>query len=384
VVAPEPLPSQRHRFDIPDGVAYLNCAYFSPKPRSVLDAGARAIASLAHPWAVEPRHFFDGPETLRDAFGQLVNGDSDGVALVPSVSYAVGVAAANLEVGPGRSVVLVREQFSSDVYPWQSKVAVEGGTIVTAEWLGEGDWTESVLGAIDHTTAVVCVPNVHWADGRAFDLVRIGEAVRAVGAALVVDASQSLGAVPFDVAAVQPDYLISVGYKWQFGPFSYSYMWIAPEHRNGVPLEATWIGRKGSEDFTRLVDYTDEFQPGARRFDVGEFSNFQLVPMAIAALEFLSELEPGRIGATIRPLTDRVETGCREMGLDPIASLDRHPHLIGVRFPRGIPDGLRDRLAADSIYVSIRGNAVRVGPNIYNTMDDIERLLVAFESAVGG
>jgi selenocysteine lyase/cysteine desulfurase len=312
----------------------------------------------------------------------LVNGDADGVAFIPSASYGVGVAAANLRIGPGRTLVIADEQFPSDVYPWQATIAEDGGRITTAEWTGRGDWTEAVLSRIDDTTAVVCVPQVHWADGRAFDLMAIGEAARAVGAALVIDASQSLGAVPCDVAAIKPDFLISVGYKWQFGPYSYCYLWVAPRHRTGTPIEATWIGRKGSEDFTRLVDYTDEYQPGARRFDVGEFSNFQLVPMAIAAIDFLNELDPARIGATIEPLTDRIEQGCRSMGLEPIAAADRRPHLIGVRFPSGIPDGLRDRLAEDSIYVSIRGNAVRVGPNIYNTPDDIERLLAAFASVV--
>lgn len=383
MATPQPLPSQRHRFDIPDGVAYLNCAYFSPKPRSVLEAGKRAIASLAAPWNVVPRHFYEEPDRLRDEFARLVGGDADGVAFVPSVSYGIGVAAKNLTIGPDRTVVLFDEQFPSDVYPWRARVDAEGGSIVVAEHPGSGDWTQAILDAIDGTTAVVCVPHCHWADGRAFDLEAIGAAVRSVGAALVVDASQSLGAVPFDVGAVRPDFLVSVGYKWQFGPYGYCYLWVAPEHRAGMPLEETWVGRKGSEDFARLVDYTDEYQSGARRFDVGEYSNFQLVPMALAALEFLNELDPARISATLEPLTRRVEEGCLELGLDPIPAADRHPHLIGVRFPDGIPDGLGDRLADDAVYVSIRGNAVRVGPNVYSTEDDIERLLAAFGAVLG-
>jgi selenocysteine lyase/cysteine desulfurase len=380
----QPLPSQRHRFEIPDDVAYFNCAYFSPKPDSVLEAGRRAVESQSHPWDVLPRHFYEPNEQLRIEFARLVGGDADGVAFVPSVSYGVGVAAANLEIGPGRSVVLVEEQFPSDVYPWRTSVADQGGSIVTVAAPVGGDLTDAVLEAIDTQTAVVAVPQCHWADGRAFDLVAIGAAARAVGAALVVDASQSLGAVPFDVATVKPDYLVTVGYKWLFGPFSYGYLWVAPQHRNGIPLEATWIGRKGSEDFSRLVDYTDEYQPGARRFDVGEFSNFTLVPMAMAALGFIHELGPARISATIAPLTNRIEQGCIELGLEPVPSSDRRPHLIGVRFPGGLPDGLRDRLAADSIFLSVRGSAVRVAPNVYNTMEDVDRLLAAFSDVLGG
>jgi len=379
----QPLAPQRHLFDIPEDVAYLNCAYFSPKPHVVLEAGRRALTAQSHPWDVLPHHFFDPPEILRREFAALVGGDADGVAFVPSVSYGVGVAARNTEVGSGRSVVVAAEQFPSDLYPWRAKVAHQGGSIVTVEQPREGDWTAPVIDAIDESTAVVVAPACHWTDGRAFGLGAIGAAARSVGAALVVDVSQSLGAIPFDITEVEPDFLVSVGYKWQFGPYGYGYMWVAPRHRAGTPIEDTWIGRRGSEDFARLVDYTDEYQPGARRFDVGEFSNFGLVPMATAALQFINELMPARIAATLEPLTAVVEHGARDLGLDPISTSDRLPHLIGVRFPGGLPAGLRDRLAADRVYVSVRGNAVRVAPNVYNTMGDVERLLAAFRSVLG-
>jgi len=380
-MAIEPLASQRQLFDVPDDVAYLNCAYFSPKPHSVLEAGRRAIEALAHPWDVAPRHFFEPAERLRSSFATLINGDADGVAFVPSVSYGIGVAAQNLEVGPGRTVVLAENQFPSDVYPWRALVDDSGGSVVTVAEPASGRWTEAVLDAIDETTAVVCVPPCHWSDGRAYDLEEIGAAARHVGSALVVDGSQAIGAAPFDVAAVKPDFLVTVGYKWQFGPFSYCYLWVAPEHRTGIPLEATWIGRKGSEDFARLVDYVDDYQPGARRYDVGEYSNFQLVPMAQAALDLLLELDPEQIAATIEPLTDAVESGARELGLDPVPRADRLAHLMGVRFPKGLPVGLRERLVSDRVFVSVRGNAVRVGPNVYNSMDDVDRLLATFASA---
>jgi len=376
----ESLAPLRDRFDIPRDVAYLNCAYFSPKPDVVLEAGRRALEAHRTPWEVTPPDFYDPPDLLRAEFARLIGGDADGVAFVPSVSYGVGVAARNLEVGPGRTVLFGSEQFPSDLYAWRSKVAEEGGRIVMLDHPGSGSWTESFLGAIDDATAVVVAPAVHWTDGRAFDLEAIGHAARGVGAALVVDGSQSLAAAPFDVERVRPDFLISVGYKWQFGPYGYGYLWVAPQHRGGAPIEDTWIGRKGSEDFSRLVDYTDEYQPGARRFDVGEYSNFMLVPMATAALRFVNDLGPDRIAATIDPLTAAIEEGSRELGLDPVPREDRLAHLIGVRFPDGIPDGLRDRLAAEQVYVSVRGSAVRIAPNVYNDLDDVERLLDVFRA----
>jgi selenocysteine lyase/cysteine desulfurase len=378
-----PSPSQRHLFDLPADVTYLNCAYFSPKPHPVREAGMRAVTASAAPWHVGPPDFFEPSERLRAAFAGLIGADADGVALVPSASYGMGVAAANVELGPGRSVVVVPEEFPSDVYPFRAAVAERGGAIVTARHPSGGTWTERVLEAIDEGTAAVVAPHCHWTDGSAFDLVAIGEAARAVGAALVVDASQSLGAVPFDTSTVRPDFLVAVGYKWMMGPYSFSYLWVAEPYRDtGRPIEHTWQGRKGSEDFARLVDYTDEYRPGARRYDVGEVANFILLPMAAAAVDLVSAWDPARTEAQIAPLTAWVEEATRSLGLDPIPAADRFGHMLGVRFPRGLPDGLRDRLAADRIHVSVRGSAMRVSPHLYNDMDDIDRLMDALRGVV--
>lgn len=158
------------------------------------------------------------------------------------------------------------------------------------------------------------VSNVHWTDGGLLDLARVGERARAVGAALVVDATQSLGAYPLDIAEVRPDFLVTAAYTWLLGPYSLGYLWVAPEHREGWPLEQTWLGRAGSEDFGRLVEYRDEYQPGAWRYDVGRRSNFALLPMAIAGLEQLLEWGVGEIRDTLSELTALVQLSQRLTG----------------------------------------------------------------------
>ena len=376
------LPSQRHLFDIPEGVAYLNCAYFPPMPRPVREAGRRALERAASPWSTGAADFFEPGERLRESFARLINGDADGVAFVPSVSYGASVAAANLPVGPGRTVVMVEEEFPSDVYPWRDKIAREGGEIVVVPRPASGTWTDGFEAAIDERTAVVVAQACHWTDGSAVDLVRVGASAREVGAALVVDLSQSLGAVPFDATAVRPDFLVTVGYKWQMGPYAFGYLWASEGRREGIGIEATWSGRKGSDDFNRLVDYTDELREGARRFDSGEWSNFVLMPMATEALGLLHEWRPERVAATLAPLTARIEEGAGSLGLAPIPEAERLPHLIGVRFPKGEPAGLRDRLREEQVFVSLRANAVRVAPHLYNDELDVDRLLEVLESVL--
>lgn len=374
---PLPLSSQRHLFDIPDDRAYLNCSYMSPQLRSVTDAGLAAVRAKVSPWSVTSADFFTLSEQLRTDYAAFIGVSPDAIALVPAVSYGIASAAANLPIGRGRTVVTIAEQFPSNVYEWRVRAAEQGGQVVTVPRPSDDDWTPAVIAAIDDRTSVVAVPQCHWTDGTLLDLVRIGAATRAVGAALVVDASQSLGAMPFDIAQVRPDFLVAVGYKWLMGPFSLGYLYVDEWRRGGRPLENNWIARDGSENFAGLVDYADEYEPGARRYDVGERSNFVLVPMALAAVRQLSAWSVPAIAATVRTLTDRIAAGAAELGYTTSPPHLRGPHLLGLRRPGGVPDEVLARLAERQVHVSVRGSSIRVSPHVYNTTDDVDRLLDA-------
>ena len=371
------LGPQRQLFDIPPGVAYLNCAYMAPQLRSVTEAGLSAVQRKSSPWTVPPSAFFDESERLRSTFASVAGVDADAIALVPSVSYGIGTAVANVDIAAGQTVVVLAEQFPSNVYPWRAAAAASGAEMLTVARPADGDWTAAVATAVDERTAVVAVPHCHWTDGSIVDLVAVGAAAREVGAALVVDATQSFGAVPFDVAAVQPDFLVTAGYKWLLGPYSLGYLYVAPHRRDGVPLEHNWITRAGSEDFAALVDYRDEPAPGARRYDVGERSNFVLVPMALAALEQILAWGVPSIAATLADVTAAIASGAADLGHRSASAAQRGPHLLGLRHPDGVPAGLAARLAEQQIYVSIRGDSIRVSPHLYNTSDDVSRLLSA-------
>ena len=175
------------------------------------------------------------------------------------------------------------------------------------------------------------VPNVHWTNGAVIDLEAVADRTHELGARLMIDASQSAGALEIDVERLRPDFLVSVGYKWLLGPFALGYLWVGPDQRDGAPIEQNWILREGARDFSRLVDYRDSYEPGARRFDVGQRTNFQLVPMAIASLEQLLEWEVARIGATLAETTGALADGAAELGLEPVAG--RRPGAAPARDP---------------------------------------------------
>jgi selenocysteine lyase/cysteine desulfurase len=385
----EPLACQRGRFSLPETVHYLNCAYMGPLPVIAEEAGVAALREKRVPIHLGPDDFFAGSDRVRERFAALIGAaDPARVALHPSVSYGVATAARNLPLASGGRVVLLEEQFPGNVYAWRRAAEEAGARVVTVarpagNQVGE-EWNTRLLEAITPETEVVTVPTVHWTDGTHFDLVAVGERCRAVGAALVVDATQSAGAVPFDVNAVRPDLFVAAGYKWLLGPYSVAMTWMSERFDTGVPLEETWIGRRGSQDFQGLVNYTDEYQPGAIRYDVGERSNFALLPVMEAALDLILEWDPARISAYVRRLSAPLLEEARSLGFGVEAAAWRSPHLFGLRMPAGVDlAGLRGALQEAGVYVSLRGSALRVSPSVYNDDTDVDALISVLRSAVG-
>ncbi len=313
---------QREAFSLPADRHYLNCAYLAPLARKVEDAGIAGIRRKADPSGVTAADFFADPDEARRLFARLIGApDPRRVALVPAVSYGVATVVRNTPVARGQNIVLVGEDFPSDVYSWR-RAAVSAGAdlrvVAPPPGAERGErWNARLFEAIDRHTAAVAVPHVHWTDGTRFDLEAIGHACRSVGAAFIVDGTQSVGALPFDLERFQPDALICAGYKWLLGPYSTALAYYGSRYDDGEPIEESWIGRKNSEDFRRLVDYEDGYAPGAVRYDGGERSNFILLPMMIAALRLVEEWGPDRIQEYCRRLTRDALARARDSRLRP-------------------------------------------------------------------
>ena len=373
------IPSQRHLFDIPDDVAYLNCAYMSPLMHSVMQAGRDGIARKGQPWTISQEDFFTGSDAARARFARLVNARGSEVAVIPAASYGIAVAAKNLPLGRNQEVLILAEQFPSNVYAWQERAREESATVVSVD-AANAPLGERVLDHINRRTAIVALPHCRWTDGALLDLEAIGARCREVGAALVLDVTQSAGALPLDVNRVQPDFLIAACYKWLMGPYSLGFMYVDPRWHEGRPLEHSWIARAGSEDFSALVDYRDELQPGAQRFDMGERANFHLMPMASAAFEQILDWGVENIAETLRARTDDIVQRCEPLGLRPLPGAQRPGHYLGLRREGGLPADLLKDLARHQVYLSMRGESLRITPHVFNTDADVERLLEALDA----
>lgn len=388
-----PLACQRDAFAIPPGETWLNSAYMGPLPNRVQQAGVEALARRAFPLSLTAPDFFAPAERVRALAAGLLDADPEHTAFVTTVSSGMAVVAANLPVRAGQNVVVLGDQFPSNVHPWR-RWCPQGVTVRAvpapppaagadiadpATWRRRAAaWNDAVVAAVDRDTVLVAVEPVHWTDGTRFALDRIGEAARAAGAAFVVDATQVAGVMPLSARALRTDALVAHAYKSMLSNYGLGVAVYGERFAGGRPVEESWLLREGAEDFARLVDYKDGYAPGMRRFDTPLRANPVLIGMLEASCTLLSGWGAARIEAYLRRIAAPAVARLRSAGFGVADEADRAANLFGVALPPGLePEAVRASLAARRIHVSVRGASVRVSPHVYNDADDLMRLAEA-------
>jgi selenocysteine lyase/cysteine desulfurase len=377
------IDNQRSLFDIPPDVTYLNLAAHSPLLKSVYDAGIEGLGRKYHPWDLDLAKTPAEAERLRGLFAALIGAGAGDVAIVSSTSYAVETAARNLALGKGRKVIALQDQFPSNVLSWRHLAAEVGGELHFVARPANDDWTQAVLEALDGTVDIAALPPCHWSDGSRLDLVTIGARCRELGIALVVDATQAVGAMPFDVKEIQPDYVACSAYKWLLCPYTLGFLYAAPHRQSGTPIEFHRWNHAGVSVSATGVGYPEGYNEGARRYDMGEVNNFILMPMAVQALTQLGLWTPDAIQAYTKPLTQAVADGARARGWTVPADEFRVGHYIAMK-PRGaLKPGIVQRLQKEwKVNVSERAGGIRVAPHLFNDMADVERFFEALDKAL--
>ncbi len=377
---------QKDLFNLPEDITYLNCSYMSPMLKSVAEVGVRALYGKDDPTSVKPEDFHKTTSALRAEFAKLINAPSQqDCAIVPSVSYAMANVAKNLKAGKGDNIVIADEQFPSNVYAWKELEKERG---IELKYVAPPQvkvnrgklWNEKILETIDSNTKMVATGHVHWTDGTKFDLEAIRKRADEVGAILVIDGTQSIGALPFDLQKIRPDALVASGYKWLMGPYASGVAYYGEYFQDGKPIENNWMNRLNSEDFRNLINYQDEYQSGSIRYEVGESANFILTPMLTRAIQQINEWEPENIQTYCQQLTAPFLSELKAMGVSIEEDAYRSQHLFGLRLPEHMEmEELRKRFDDRKIFVSIRGNSIRIAPHLYNDAHDMEALVESFK-----
>ncbi|MBS0220611.1 MAG: aminotransferase class V-fold PLP-dependent enzyme [Proteobacteria bacterium] len=381
------LPCQRALFDMPRDVCFLNAASWSPLPRAVQEAGRGAVARKGQPWMLPADFATAQHERARKAAAALIGADPGDVALIPSVGYGVSTAGKVLPIERGSRVIVLENDHTSPVLEWVGRAETGGFTIETVRQPTDGDWTSAVLEAIGRRDAaplaLASISSVHWSDGGALDVARIGATLKHQGAAFLIDATHDVGVRRIDVKALDPDFLIFPTYKWVLGPYGRAFMYVAKRRQAGTPLEQTAAARKAvsAEDTVYFRDLA--YREDARRYDMGERDHFISMEMAAIGMEMMAGWGNEAIVERLSMLTGKLAEGLGNLDIRLPETKLRAPHILSLGFPKGMPEDLPKRLAAENVHAAPRLGRLRISPHVYNDEEDIERFVDVFRKVAG-
>jgi selenocysteine lyase/cysteine desulfurase len=375
------LPNQKQSFSIPKEITYLNIASQSPSFKAVEQAGIDGVLEKSHPYKIGTAHYFEPVKQVKKLFTKLIDAnDYNRIAIIPSASYGLATAANNIILKQDDEIILIEEQFPSNYYVWEklakkfdAKIKIISMPLAT-ENRGK-NWNATILESISDKTALVSIGNIHWANGTLFDLKAISKKAKQYHALLIIDGSQSVGALPFSVKEIKPDALICAGYKWLFGPYGCGYGYFGAYFDNGIPLEENWSNRLDSENMNKLTVYESNYKPLANRYSVGEHANFINIKMQIAALQQVLIWTPEAIQAYCKEITTEAVQVLQENGCFVEDAAFRTHHLFGAELPKKLDiEKLKIKLKAEHIFISFRGNYIRLSCHLYNTKEDFKKL----------
>jgi selenocysteine lyase/cysteine desulfurase len=321
--------------------------------------------------------FFDYPNDFRRAVGRLLGVEPSGVAVTDSTTTGIMLAVNGLDWRSGDRVLIPAGSFPSNRFPWHW-LARQGVEVVEVPDDPAVPDAERFAAAMTARTRVVSVGWVSYRTGRRRDLAALGELCRARGALFVVDGTQGVGGLHLDLAAAPCDLLACSGYKWLLAPYGVGFARLAPELADRlVPHNVNWFRVAGAEDFNRLSDCALELVPGAPRFDKNAPASFFDVAGATASADYLADVTPRAVEEHVRGLLDRLIAGL-PAGYTTVGSLAPEHRSNILCIAAAAPEATRqayERLQGGGVIASLREDAIRFSPGIYNTERDIDRVL---------
>jgi selenocysteine lyase/cysteine desulfurase len=371
---------QKKLFSLIENTHYLNCAYKAPLLKAAENACIEALIKSRNPINIKPCDYFNETEVVKKYFAKIINAKPTQIAIVPSVSYGMGSVLQNTKAKINGNAITIKDEFPSGYFALKKWCKQNSNKLIVAsptnsKMNGES-WNHNILNQINEQTSLVLMSSVHWMSGVKFDLELIGEKCNQVGAKFIIDGTQSVGAIEMDIKKYKIDALICASYKWLFGPYSLSLAFFNEDYNYGFPIEESWLNRSNSIDFSNLTTYEEEYKSNAGRYNVGETSNFILMPILKKSLQQIIEWNPTNIQLycknLIQPVVDFLEE--RNIKLEDDSTFCNH--LFSIKLPSNINlKQLTHNLQEKNVFISTRGEYLRISVNVFNDSKDIEKLI---------
>jgi cysteine desulfurase / selenocysteine lyase len=371
--------SYRDAFADFEGVAYLNASLQGPMPLAAVQASIAALEWKKHPYRVPDSAYFDLPDRIREKVAGLVGGSADEVAVTTGTSTGLAALAASIDWKPGDEVLVGRGEFPAHFSTWLRYQQAGKLRVRIVEPKGRFISADDYIDAIGPQTRLISASLVRFDNGARLDAARVSRACEKVRAALVLDLAQCAGGMKIDLRELGASMAVCSGYKWLLGPYGSGFFWVATEWIDRLPLGAIYfMALEGARDFHGLPSGDLRPMPGARRFDSAEPASFTNLAAFESSLDYVSRIGVDAIerynDALIAQIIDELpRTNCTLVS--PPERDRRGPYVcIAARNPMETR-ALYDKLNAANVSVSLRENALRVSPHIYNTPEEISRFM---------
>jgi len=359
----------RDQFPVTANLVYLNHAAVAPLVKPAADAIKRLTDDAC---SFGSFHYDDWLQTydgLRAAAARLMNASPDEIAIVKNTSEGIATVAIGLDWRPGDKVVVFREEFPANYFPWV-RLEKKG---VTPQWLSIHDPPDAIDAAC-RGARLLAVSFVNYLSGHRLDLEAIGEICHRHGCFFFVDAIQGLGAFPLDVRKARIHALAADGHKWLLGPEGCGILYIQKDFQDAIePVEFGWTNVANYADYASR-DMT--LRPDAGRYECGTLNTVGCYGLR-AALEFLLQVGVHNIAPALLALSAQISDGVTAKGYELLSPRDPASASGIVTFRK---DGLDSRLIVrqlrdQGIVASPRQGWVRASPHFYISPGDIARLL---------
>jgi kynureninase len=307
---------------------------------------------------------------LRTRVADMIAAHTDEVALAASTSAALSVIGSALDYTGRNKVIIAELDFPTVAYQWMVRPGVEIIRIPSDD--GVAIDPQRVADAIDDRTAVVAISHVFFTTGAIQQTAAIAEAARRHGALFLIDAYQSAGQVPIDVADLGADVLLTGPLKWLLGGPGLAYMYVRNEWIHA--LRPTITGWFAARDQFAFDIHNFEFKDDARRFELGTPA-LPTVHSALGGQDIIDEIGVPAIRARNIELTEHLLTGLRGRGFEIRGAAHTADRSAIVMIRHAEPTAAVQHLAAHGIIVDSRPGFVRVSPHFYNTTEELDHFI---------
>ena len=358
---------------------WLDCANQGPFPKVTAEAAQQAIELKRYPERLTNQYYHDLPQEVRELLAKLIGASPEEIALTNGAGDGLNCVANGLNWQPGDEVVLPWREFPANFFPWVN-LEKQGVKAVEVEPSDDRFVTaDDLIAAITEKTKLVTASYVGYTTSNRIDLGRVGAECRQRGIPLCVDASQAVGALNFTVDELQCDYMAVAGYKWLWSPYGTGFFYARSEAQDRLTVRnIRWLNVEGATKFNQLPHDDWRLIPTAQRWDVTEVSNFINLSAVRASVTLLHKVGVAAVEKHSKALTKQVidRLPRDRVVLCSPSEEDRRGTFVNVaaRSPEQTQK-LWEDLRSRNIHVSVRGDALRISPNVYNQDWEIDKLL---------